>query len=176
MERELLPLSITMAVGQVTEPSEQDSDLERLRTILASQRAEIERLNRGWISIDRFSSATPCRAIVYETASLRILDANDSALALYGYPHEQMCSMGLLDLFAPDERRQSAELMLELRRPINTIGPFVQRSARGQDLVVSMISFAYNYEGVDTRIVMIQDETAAPVGGRSTEGQRGALP
>jgi two-component system, sensor histidine kinase and response regulator len=152
-----------MAVGQLNGPSEQDSDVERLRLIEASHRADIERLNRKLDQHRQVFFGNPMPCIVYETASLRILDANDSALALYGYAHDQLCSMALVDLFAPDERRQSAELMLELRRPINTIGPFVQRSSNGQDLVVSMISYAYNYEGVDTRIVMIQDETARQV-------------
>ena len=159
MAAELLPLSVTMAFGQVIGSSDQDSELDRLRSIVASQRAEIDRLHRRLDQHRQVFLGNPLPSIVYETASLHILNANDSALALYGYSHEQMCSLGLLDLFAPDERRQSADLTLELRRPINTIGPFVQHSARGQDLVVSMISFAYNYEGVDTRVVMIQDET-----------------
>jgi two-component system, sensor histidine kinase and response regulator len=160
VERELLHLSIVMAVGQITEPSEQDSDSEHLRSVLAHQRAEIEQLDHRLNQQKQVFAGNPMPCVVYETTSLRILEANDSALALYGYSHDQLCSMSLVELFAPGERRQSSELMLELRRPINTIGPFIQRSSSGQDLVVSMISFAYDFEGVDTRIVMIQDETA----------------
>jgi len=46
---------------------------------------------------------------------------------------------------------------------VNTIGPFLQRSATAQDLVVSLITFAFDNGGVDTRIVMILDETAQHV-------------
>lgn len=102
----------------------------------------------------------PMPAVVYEAATLKILDANDSALALYGYTHQQICSLSLLDLFSPDERREDSGLLVELRRPVNTIGPFLQRSATAHDLVVSMITFAFDIGGVDARVVMMLDETA----------------
>jgi PAS domain S-box-containing protein len=102
----------------------------------------------------------PLPAIVYETSSFQIRDSNDSALALYGYSAEQMKAMSLLDLFSPEERRDNKELLSELRRTVNTIGPFLQRSASQQDLVVSMVTFSVDVDGVDLRTVVILDETA----------------
>jgi two-component system, sensor histidine kinase and response regulator len=120
---------------------------------VAALRAQIGRQYRVFLH-------NPLPAIIYETASLEIRDANDSALALYGYSSEQMKGMSLLELFSPEERRGNKELLTELRRPVNTVGPFLQRSASQQDLVVSMVTFSVDDNGVDLRAVVIQDETA----------------
>jgi PAS domain S-box-containing protein len=126
----------------------------------AKLRADVEALRRQVEQHRLVFVRNPMPAVVYETATLKILDANDSALALYGYTHQQLCALSLLELFSPDERQENSDLLVELRRPVNTIGPFLQRSATAQDLVVSMITFAFENGGVDTRVVMILDETA----------------
>jgi len=129
----------------------------------AKLQEEVEALRRQ-LDQHRLAFVTnPMPMVVYETATLKILDVNDSALALYGYTHPQICSLSLLELFSPEERRENSALPEELRRPVNTIGPFLQRSATAQDLVVSLITFAFDNGGVDTRIVMILDETAQHV-------------
>jgi len=136
------------------EHSEQDRlQIEALREEVDSLRGQVEQHRLVFVK-------NPVPAVIYESATLRIVAANESALALYGYTQKQICSLSLLELFSPDERREHSDLIVELRRPVNTIGPFVQRSATAQDLVVSMITFAYDYGGVDTRVVMVQDETA----------------
>ena len=102
----------------------------------------------------------PVPAIVYAADSLRILEANESALALYGYNRQQLRSLRVTELFAPDIRRNRNDLKTELRKPLNSIGPLVHRGAAKQDLVVSLIIFSFNSGGAPARIVMIQDETA----------------
>jgi PAS domain S-box-containing protein len=103
--------------------------------------------------------ANPMPAIVVDADSLAILDANESVLGLYGYTREQICRLNLLDLFSPEERRRRSELEVELRRPMNNIGPFVHHSATSQELVVSLVSFSIALEGNECRVVMILDET-----------------
>jgi len=130
---------------------------------IAKAQEEVEALRRQ-LDQHRLAFVTnPMPLLVYETATLKILDANDSALALYGYTHQQICSLSLLELFSPDEQRENNDLQVELGRPVNTIGPFLQRSATAQDLVVSMITFAFDNSGVDTRVAMVLDETAQHV-------------
>ncbi len=68
--------------------------------------------------------------------------------------------MNLIDLFAPEGYRSRSELISELRKPVNAIGPFAHRGASKQEIVVSMVFFRFETQGVDARIAMIQDETA----------------
>jgi len=51
-------------------------------------------------------------------------------------------------------------LKTELRKPVNAIGPFAHRSANGQEVVVSMVFFSLQSGGGDTRLAILQDETA----------------
>jgi len=103
----------------------------------------------------------PLPAIVYAVPSFDILEVNESAIALYGYAREQICGLNLLALFSPEERKRRQDLVPELRRKVNTIGPFAHRSATGKELIVSMISFSFEMRRQDARMVLIQDETAS---------------
>src|SRR5580693_3185613 len=92
---------------------------------IAKAQEEVEALRRQ-LDQHRLAFVTnPMPLLVYETATLKILDANDSAVALYGYTHQQISSLSLLELFSPDEQPENSDLPAELRRPVNTIGPFL---------------------------------------------------
>jgi len=116
-------------------------------------------------------SHSPVPSVVYAAESFEILEANESALRLYGYELHQIRQLTLLDLFTPGSYRAADELSMELKKPINSLGPFTHRAASKQDLVVSMVFFAFNWQGVDARVAILQDET-----GRHTaeEAQRGS--
>jgi hypothetical protein len=134
--------------------------VESLRAQIRQLETCIGLLEKRLSGYERVFSENPVPTIVYDPISLEILEANDSALALYGYDRQQIRKVNLIDLFAPDNLRNQAELAEELAKPINAIGPFSHRSAENQELVVSMIFFAFELKGADTRILMIQDETA----------------
>ncbi len=134
--------------------------IEVFKERVAQLAAENETLQSRISSYERVFFENPVPAIVFDPASLNILEANASAIALYGYPPEEIRQLNLFDLFAPDGRRNRAELLAEFARPLNTIGPFAHRSASRQELVVSMVFFSFVMRGVNARITMIQDETA----------------
>ena len=115
-------------------------------------------------------------AIAYAAQTLDILDANESAVSLYGYSREEMTKLNLMALFSPAEQRRSHDLAVELQRPINNIGTFTHISAAGQELVVSLVSFSFVIAGTDARMVMVLDGNRAPYGGGSAEIERGAFP
>lgn len=123
-------------------------------------RAQIADLEARLSAYKQVFFENPVPAIAYAADSLRILEANESALALYGYNRQQFRSLRVTELFAPDTRRNRIDLKAELRKPLNSIGPLVHRGAAQQDLVVSLIIFSFNSGGAPARIVMIQDETA----------------
>jgi PAS domain S-box-containing protein len=123
-------------------------------------RAQIADLETRLSAYEQVFFENPVPVIVYAADSLRILEANESALALYGYDRQQLHSLSVTALFASDTRRNRIDLKAELRKPLNSIGPLVHRGAAKQELVVSLIIFSFDYGGKPARIVMIQDETA----------------
>ncbi len=123
-------------------------------------RDRIARLEGRISAYERVFLENPVPAIVYAADSLRILEANERALELYGYGREQLRSLSVTELFAPDAHRSLDNLKAELRKSLNSIGPLVHRGAAKQELVVSLIIFAFEVAGQAARIVMVQDETA----------------
>ncbi len=114
-------------------------------------------------SYEQVFYSNPIPAIIYRPSDLTILEANKSALALYGYEREQMCGFTVLNLFAPDAYYGKTDLAAQLRKNTNSIGPFAHHSATRKELVVSIISFAFSFNGAEARVAMIQDETARHV-------------
>jgi PAS domain S-box-containing protein len=102
----------------------------------------------------------PAPAIIYAAESLKILKANHSALDLYGYNLEEIRKLSLLDLFAADEPQEGVDLLTELRKAANAMGPFIHRGAADRELVVSLISCSMALSGTDARAVLILNETA----------------
>ncbi|HLH04587.1 MAG TPA: PAS domain S-box protein [Bryobacteraceae bacterium] len=101
----------------------------------------------------------PIPSLVYSVEDLSILNANRSALELYGYSLEQLRAMKLKDLFVRGSGESEA-LDTELRKPLNVLGSVQHRAADGRDLVVGLVSFAFETKGVNARMVMIEDRTA----------------
>lgn len=122
-------------------------------------RERVTQLEARLSAYERVFFENPVPIIVYAADSLRILEANRSAQALYGYERQQLQSLSVIELFAPDTRRL-ADLKIELRKPTNSIGPLVHHSADKQELIVTLIICSFDAGGAPTRIVMIQDETA----------------
>src|SRR5205823_13399510 len=108
---------------------------------------------------ERAFAGNPLPVVVYDPESLKILRANRSALALYGYSHTAICDHNLLDLFAPDQHLDSVELRAQLSAGVACVGPYSHQTTSGQNLVVRIVLFSLQLEGVQSRVAMIQDET-----------------
>src|SRR5690349_9731677 len=130
-----------------------------LRAQIAALEATVRRLEEERQLFRRTFVENPMPSIAYSTDTLDILDANESAVSLYGYSRQELTKLNLLGLFSAAEQRRSHDLMVELQRPINNIGTFTHISATGQELVVSLMSFSLVIAGQDARIVMVLDET-----------------
>lgn len=130
-----------------------------LRAQIAALEANVRRLEEERQLFRRTFVENPMPAIAYSTETLDILDANESAVSLYGYSRQELTKLNLLGLFSAAEQRRSHDLMVELQRSINNIGTFTHISAAGQELVVSLMSFSLVIAGQDARIVMVLDET-----------------
>ncbi len=145
------------APAQVTENAR---SLEDLQARVAELEGWVARLQNRLSGYERVFFENPVPGIVYDPVSLQIISANESALSLYSYDREQMLRLKVTDLFATEGYRNEADLVSELGKPINAIGPFAHRGALKQELIVSMVFFTFELRGLDARIAMIQDETA----------------
>ncbi len=142
-------------------PREHATDsVEPLQARIAELEGVVGKLETRLSGYEQAFFGNPVPAIVYDPLSLGILEVNDSALALYGYGRQEILHLNLMELFAPDGYRNEAELLKELAKPLNAIGPFAHLSVSKQELLVSMVCFSFEMKGADARVVMIQDETA----------------
>ena len=132
---------------------------EDLREQVAELECAVGDLENRLLAYEKVFFGNPIPALVYAADSLDILEANHSALALYGYEQEHIRSLNLLDLFANNDQK-GPELETELRKASNTIGPVVHRGAADRELIVSMVFCTFQVRGRDARMLMIQDETA----------------
>jgi len=133
--------------------------IESLRERVAELERTAGELENQVLAYEEVFFGNPVPALVYAADSLAILEANNSALTLYGYEQEQIRSLNLLDLFA-NNNQKGPELEAELRKPSNTIGPVVHRGEADRELIVSMVFCTFQMHGGDARMLMIQDETA----------------
>ncbi|HEX4773675.1 MAG TPA: PAS domain S-box protein [Bryobacteraceae bacterium] len=136
---------------------------------IADLEASVHRLEHRLSAYDRLLSQSPIPAIFYHADTLAIQQVNEGALSLYGHSREHFCSMTVRELFNPttwmniydtEAEPQGEVWARELRKPINALGPCIQRGAGGRELVVRMTIFNFQFDGADGRLAIIQDETA----------------
>jgi PAS domain S-box-containing protein len=147
-------LSTTEISGRVDFP-----EAERLRLRVVELEGLVVKLNARLSAYENVFLDYPVPGIVYSADSLRILEANHAATSLYGYDRRDIRSLSVLDLFAGDSRAHSDSLIQELRRPTSSIGPVVHLNAEKRDVVVSLISSAFQLDGTDRRVLLIYDES-----------------
>jgi PAS domain S-box-containing protein len=134
--------------------------IDQLYLRIAELESAVQHLEVRLQSYEGVFYGNPVPALVYAAETFEILEANDSALALYGYSRLEIQALSLLDLFGSDRECDGLSLAAELRKPLNAIGPLVHHGSENRELVVSMVFCSFEMRGTDARILMIQDETA----------------
>ncbi|MGH9619478.1 MAG: PAS domain S-box protein [Bryobacteraceae bacterium] len=129
-----------------------------LRARVAELEATVEALEGRTSALQQILLDHSVPVIIYAAATLDVLEANDSAAALYGIDRGKAGSLNLLDLLMPGGR-SAAELAADLKKPVNVIGPLRQRAIGGREVVATMMLFSFEVKGADARIAMIYDET-----------------
>jgi PAS domain S-box-containing protein len=132
------------------DPQEQIAELQESLQTLKNRLAVHERVFYD----------NPIPTVIYSAEELSILNANESALALYGYSLEKMRGLTMMDLFAESSICSKDGMAEELRKPFNSIGRVVHKGTGGRELVVSLVSLAFEAQGANARITMIEDQTA----------------
>lgn len=133
---------------------------ERLQARITELEITVRSLEQRLSGYARVYLDNPVPTLFYECSSFHIVEVNESVEALYGYSQQQFRRLTLLDLFSPQALTDRQVLEQELRKPINTLGPFQHRTAAGTWISVRMMFLPFDLGGNDLRVAMIQDETA----------------
>ena len=95
---------------------------------------------------------------VYENGSMRFLEVNDAAIALYGYSREEFLSMTIFDIRSPEEAARAAEAIPTF--PLTGLwhgGVWQHRAKDGRPIAVEVVSDDMIYEGRSAYIVAVRD-------------------
>jgi PAS domain S-box-containing protein len=126
------------------------------------RRAVVSALRDSEARYRRLFEVTPLPAWVYDVETYRFLAVNPAAIAHYGYTEEQFLSMSILDI-RPLEDVERAKAQVQARRSgFEGQGRgwgYRHRRADGTIMDVEIISYAFNFEGHDARIVLVNDVT-----------------
>jgi PAS domain S-box-containing protein len=125
---------------------------------IAELESSIERLSKRVSVYETLFSANPIPAFIYRLQDLSILDSNASASALYGLERDALNKFNLLDLFA--EHPNLTELGAQLRELSQAIGPVAHKRADKRPLMVKIVLFPFDFDGVEARMAMVEDATA----------------
>ncbi len=113
---------------------------------------------------------------VYELASLRFLDVNEAACAVYGYTRDQFMDMSTSEIRPAADRR----LHFEFVHAIDSSGPSTptlwrHKKADGSIFYADVTSQSIDFHGTPARIVIATDATARLAVSRALSESRAAL-
>jgi PAS domain S-box-containing protein len=131
-----------------------------LQSRVGELEASVKNLEARLAGYQRIYLDNPVPTLIFNCENCNILDVSDSFTELYGYSREHLLGTSLVSLFEPLNKLRLDELQKDLRKPINTLGPFRHRTASGGFISVKMICLPFEWKGFDSRIILIQDETA----------------
>lgn len=108
-------------------------------------------------------NAEPDAIIITEVENKTIIDANPSALNLYGYRYEEMCGLSALSLSAEpheSERHINAVAKELVGGPISSLAYRLHKRANGTVFPVEIVTGFYSHKGRKLVCAMIRDITA----------------
>jgi PAS domain S-box-containing protein len=131
---------------------------QALRRRIAELESSVTRLTQRVSVYETLFSANPLPAVIYRVDNFKILDTNNSASQLYGYDRPALSKLNFLDFFI--QQPSPDELMAALRQPSNTLGPVQHHRADKKSLMVKIVLFPFVFDGVESRIALLEDMTA----------------
>ena len=96
---------------------------------------------------------------IYDPQTLRILDANNQALANYGYSREEFLALRVTQIRPPDGIPDLMKALSELPQEVQRTGPVTHQRKNGENFSVEVIGHAFQFDGIAARLVAILDVT-----------------
>jgi PAS domain S-box-containing protein len=106
---------------------------------------------------------------VYNVETLRFLEVNESALAMYGYSQEEFLAMSLKDVRPPEDHEKLLYWMAPERIARSHTVEWQHRTKDGRLLDVEVFARDVDFNGERARMALIIDNTARRQAERQTE-------
>lgn len=96
---------------------------------------------------------------VYDLETLSFLEVNDAAIAKYGYARAEFLAMTIADIRPPEDVPRLLDNVAQVDSGLNMAGIWQHCLRDGQIIQVEIVSYALEFEGRRTELVMAQDVT-----------------
>ena len=106
---------------------------------------------------DLFIKNNPQPIYIYDKESLRFIDANDSALRLYGYSIDDFVQMDITDLYTSEDIQTLLEFSQEIFKDGEFSKPFKHRKKDGSYIYVRISRIDYTYEDSEAYLNILED-------------------
>jgi PAS domain S-box-containing protein len=101
----------------------------------------------------------PCAMLVYDMECLRILAANDAALALYGYTRQELLGLTVRGLVPAEDVPALLQVTTGINPALNRSGLWHSRRKDGSLIDVEVMSHGLRFEEHKARLVLLTDVT-----------------
>ncbi|HEY0896410.1 MAG TPA: PAS domain-containing protein, partial [Sphingobacteriaceae bacterium] len=101
----------------------------------------------------------PLAMLIFEDESLRILKVNHAATDLYGFSPEELCSMSITQLRAPEAREPLRQMLLNTARDRTSTFEAKHLTKGGNTIDVQITSYPIIYDQTSARISQILNIT-----------------
>lgn len=97
---------------------------------------------------------------IYDKVSLLFLDVNEAAVCHYGYSKEEFLQMTIADI-RPESERRKFNTHLDSLKPVKVTDKtkWIHHKKDGSLMYAEIQSYNFIYDGIDTRLVIINDVT-----------------
>jgi PAS domain S-box-containing protein len=151
----------TVAVGGPAEVVRLANDFNGLLAAVDHELTERRRAEESARELERnyrkLFDSNPYPMFVFERDTLALLQANDAAVAHYGYPRDELVRLTWTDLCLPEDRSAVAAAVAEAGPIDRTALRHVRRG--GHVIDVRVTSHALSFGGVKARCSVIEDVT-----------------
>lgn len=140
--------------------SEDPADRHRLmETIATALGAEAPQPREDY---ERLFRSNPLTMWIYDAHTQQILDANEAAIARYGYSRAEFMGLTLREIRPAEDVPKFLELTHKLPH-FDRSGPWRHRKKDGTVVQVLITSHAMRYALHDARLVIVEDPDEAPL-------------
>lgn len=108
---------------------------------------------------DVLIKSLPDPILIYDAENLRFLEANDAAITLYGYSHEEFLQMDLTDLYSPEDIQTLLDSPSSDKKK-GFSGPFNHKKKDGSTITVEIFKDVFTYEKKEAHFTIIKNISA----------------
>lgn len=141
-----------------------DEQLNRLKGIfgavqdITTEKVAEEALRESEARYRFLFEQNPAPMLIYDRATLSLLDVNEAFFRHYGYAREDAQAMNLLDLYPPDEKGPIKNLV-PLLQGYQNVGEWHHYKKDGTLITIMACSHDLTYEGKAARVAVLTDVT-----------------